>query len=123
MKLGDDYEYPIKGSGEVSYNLDSGKSLKMKDVLYVSGLKKNILSIFALDSKGMRDAFVNVQVLMYPKGKTIEDEIVIGEEEKGLYKLKGHPEQELVHDSIEPGELWHRRIAHVHIDHYQWKAN
>ena len=30
VKLGDDYQYPIKGSGESSYKLDSGKSIKMK---------------------------------------------------------------------------------------------
>ena len=43
VKLGDDYRYPIKGSGEASYKLDFEKSLKMKDVTYVPGLKKNIL--------------------------------------------------------------------------------
>ena len=58
VKLGDDYQYPIKGSGESSYKLDSGKSMKMKDVLFVPRLKKNILSILALDAKGMRVAFV-----------------------------------------------------------------
>ena len=51
MKLGDDYQYLVKGSGEVSYKLDSEKSLKMKDVLYVPGLKKNIISISALYAK------------------------------------------------------------------------
>ena len=30
VKLGDDYHYPIKGSGESSYNLDSGKSMKIR---------------------------------------------------------------------------------------------
>ena len=45
VKLGDDYQYTIKGSGVASYKLDSRKSLKMKDVLHVLGLKKNILSI------------------------------------------------------------------------------
>ena len=58
VKPGDDYQYPIKGSGEASYKLDSEKYLKMKDVLYVPGLKKNLLSISALDAKGMRVAFV-----------------------------------------------------------------
>ena len=53
--------------------------MKMKDVLFVPGLKKNILSILALDAKGMRVAFVDVQVLMWPRGKTIDDAIVIGE--------------------------------------------
>ena len=50
---------------------------------------------------------------MWPKGKTIDDAVVIGEQEGGLYKLKGQPEQALVHDSVEPNELCHRRIAHV----------
>ena len=113
VKLGDDYQYPIK-SGEDSYKLDSGKSLKMKDVIYVLGLKKNILSIYALDSKGIRVYFVDGQVLMCPRGKTIEDATMIGEEDRGLYKLKRHPEKALVHESIEPSELWHRRLAHVH---------
>ena len=65
--------------------------MKMKDVLFVPGLKKNLLSILALDAKGMRVSFVDGQVLMWPRGKTIDDTIVIGEQEGGLYKLKGHP--------------------------------
>ena len=35
VKVGDDYQYPIKGSREASYKVESGKSFKMKDVLYV----------------------------------------------------------------------------------------
>ena len=62
----------------------------------------------------MRVAFVDGQFLMWPRGKTIDDAIVIGEQEGGLYKLKGHPQQALVHDTVEPNELWHRRLAHVH---------
>ena len=65
VKLGDDYEYPIKGSGESSYKLDSGKYMKMKDVLFVPGLKKNILSILTLNAKGMRISFLDGQVLMW----------------------------------------------------------
>ena len=113
MKLGDNHQYPIKGSGESSYKLDSGNSMKMKNVLFVPGLKKNLLFIFALDAKGMRVAFVDGQVLMWPKGKTFDDAIVIGEQEGVLYKLKGQPDQALVHDTVEPNELWHRRLAHV----------
>ena len=63
VKLGDDYQYPIIGSGEASYKLDSRKSLKMKDVLYVPVLKKNPLSISSLDAKGKRVAFVDGQFL------------------------------------------------------------
>ena len=28
--------------------------------------------------------------------------------------MKGQPEQDFVHDLVEPNELWHRRLAHVH---------
>ena len=31
-----------------------------------------------------------------------------------LIQIEGHPEQALFHDSVEPNELWHRRLAHVH---------
>ena len=57
MKLGHDYQYPIKGSGESSYKLDS-----------------------------------DGQVIIWLKGKTIDDAVVIREQGGGLYKLKGHPE-------------------------------
>ena len=80
--------------------------------MYVPGLKKNLLSISALDKKGYRVAFIDGQVLMWSKGKTLEDVVVIGEDE-GLYKLKGHPETTLVHETTNSSELWHRRLAHI----------
>ena len=88
--------------------------MKIKDVLFVIGLKKNLLFISALDAKGIRVSFVDGQVLMWPRGKTIEDAIVIREEDGGLYKLKGQPKQALVHEPIDPSELWHIRLAHFH---------
>ena len=105
MSLEDDYQYPIKGIGEASYKLDSGNPLKMKEVLYVLGLKKNLLSISILDKKGFRVSFIDGQVLMWPKGKTIEDAVVIGEEEGGLYKLNRHSETTIVHESTNPSEM------------------
>ena len=103
---------PSEGIGESSYKLDSETSMKMKEVLYVPGLKKNLISISALDKKGYRVAFINGQVLMWPQGKTLEDVVVIGEE-GGLYKLKGHPETTLVNETTSSSELWHRILAHI----------
>ena len=40
-------------------------SMNMKEVLYVLGLKKNLLSISALDKKGYRVAFIDGKVLMW----------------------------------------------------------
>ena len=86
------YQYPIKGISESSYKLDPRTSMKMKEVLYVLGLKKNLLSISTLDKKRYRVVFI---------------------EEGGRYKLKGHPETTLVHETTCSSELWHRRLAHI----------
>ena len=59
VMLGDDYQYPIKGMREASYRLDSGNSMKIKDVLYVPRLKKSLLYIPALDKKGFIVYFVD----------------------------------------------------------------
>ena len=54
--------------------------MKTKYVMYVPGLKKNLLSISALDKKGFRVSFVDGKFLMWTKGKTIDDAIDIGVE-------------------------------------------
>ena len=94
--------------------------MKIKEVLYVPGLKKNLLSSSALDKKGYRVSFIDGQVLMWSKGNTLEDVVVIGEEEGGLYKLKGHPETTLVHDTTSSIELWHRRLAHINYKEFPY---
>jgi hypothetical protein len=124
VTLGDDYQYPIKGVGESNYKLDSENSITMKDVLYVPGLKKNLLSISALDEKGYRVAFIDGEVFMWAKGETINEAIVIGNKENGLYKLKGHPKIAMTHAIENSCELWHRRLAHINYKAlpYIWKA-
>ena len=114
VMLGDDSQYPIKGMGEASYKLDSGKSMKMKAVMYVLGLKKNLISISALNKKGLRVSFVDGILLMWTKGKKIDDVVEIGVEEGGLYKLKGHAYSTLETSIINPCELWNRMLAHIH---------
>ena len=64
--------------------------MKIKDVLFILGLRKNLLSISSLEEKGFIISFVDEEVLMWPKGKYFNDAIVISVQEGGLYKLKGH---------------------------------
>jgi hypothetical protein len=113
VSLGDDYQYPIKGMGESTYKIDLGTLMRMKDVHYVPGLTKNLLSISSLDKKGLRVAFIDGEFLVWHKGKNIEYAIVIGTKEDGLYKLKGHSNVALTHSTEIPCELWHRRLAHI----------
>ena len=87
--------------------------MKMKDVLYVPGLKKNLLSISSLLKKGFKVDFIDGEVIMWHIGKHLEDASAIETEEGGLYKLKVHLEVSLIHDTTSLCELWHRRIAHI----------
>lgn len=86
----------------------------MSNVLYILGLKKNLLSILALEDKGYRVAFVDGQVLAWPKGSSVDSAGVIGIREGGVYRLTGKLLQALVHDSTNLSELWHRIFAHLH---------
>jgi hypothetical protein len=77
-------------------------------------LKKNLLFISALDEKGFIVSLIDGEVLMWPRGKSIDDVVVIGVQERGLYKLKGHSISTLVHSTITPSELWNRIFSHIH---------
>jgi hypothetical protein len=78
VKLGDDYRYPIKGVGEASFKLDSGKLMKRKYFLLVPGLRKNLFSISSLEEQGFIISFVDGEIIMCPKGKSSNDAIMIG---------------------------------------------
>jgi hypothetical protein len=51
--------------------------------------------------------------ITWSKRKTIEDAVVIGIKEGGLYKLKGHSHVALTHSTESPCEPWHGRLAHI----------
>ena len=50
---------------------------------------------------------------MWSKGRTIDDVVVIGIEEGGIYKIKGNTNSTFIAYPISPCGLWHRRLAHV----------
>jgi hypothetical protein len=64
--------------------------------------------------KDSKFLFIDGEVLMWSKGKSIDDVIVIGVQEGGLYKLKVHLDSTLVHNTINLSELWHRILSHIH---------
>ena len=49
--LGDNATYPVKGTGTVTLHLSQGQVLRLQDVLYVPDLKKNLVSISAMEEK------------------------------------------------------------------------
>jgi hypothetical protein len=58
VELGDNAKYAVKVIGVASFQLESRKPLRMSDVLYVSGLKKNLHSISVMEDKGYTVAFL-----------------------------------------------------------------
>jgi hypothetical protein len=67
----------------------------------------------SLDKNGYRVAFIDGEFIMWAKGETLNEEIIIISEENGLYKLKGHPETAMTHAIKNSCELWHRILAHI----------
>jgi hypothetical protein len=67
VELGNDAKYAVKGVGTISFQLESGSSLEVKDVLYVPGLTKNLLSVSVMEDKGFVIVFQKGQALIRRK--------------------------------------------------------
>jgi hypothetical protein len=52
VELGDDKCYKIEGVGSISFILEYGARIHVDEVLFVPGLKKNLLSVATLEDKG-----------------------------------------------------------------------
>ena len=88
--------------------------LHIGDILYVLGLKKNLLSIASLEDKGFRVLFMDKKVLLWAKDEDLSSAVQIGVREGGLYKASEDSTYVLVHHAVDPYELWHRRFGHLH---------
>jgi len=52
IEMGDDEKYHVSGEGTVVFQRVHGAPLTLTDVKYVSGLKKNLVSVTVLEHKG-----------------------------------------------------------------------
>ena len=104
----------MKGIGSTSLELKSSGSIHLNDVLYVLGLKKNLLSISCLEDKGDGIAFVDGKVLVRGKDSSIDHVMLIWICEGTLYRLFTPIAQALVHLDVNPSKLWHKRYGHLH---------
>ena len=84
----------------------------MKDVLHVPGMTSNLVAVSALEDEGYDVLFSRGRVIIQKYGSS--EKIVIGICDGGLYRLTTRILKTLVHDTINPMELWHRRLAHLH---------
>ena len=61
--LGDDANYIVKGSRATSLQLEFNDTLHLSDVLYVLGMKINLVPILALEEKRYNVAFSDGKIL------------------------------------------------------------
>jgi hypothetical protein len=66
--LGDDWVVKGVGSGTVSFQRESLPPMLLREVLYVPGLNKNLVSVSAIEERGYEVLFCDRQVLLFPKG-------------------------------------------------------
>jgi hypothetical protein len=117
IEMGDDGRYSMTDIGTVTFQRESGSPLTLKDVMYVPGLKKNLVSVAMLEDHGYD--------VIFSKGKAFLHHIASGQvkqirvQVKNLYKLDVEDcvalstKAEKV-QSQDISELWHRILGHLH---------
>jgi hypothetical protein len=103
----------VEGFGQASVKMKICNYVHLSNVLYVPGLEKNLVSISCLEDKLNIIYFVDGKVLSWHKYSSIENARVIGSREGNLYRLLEQNEESLVHNEVNPNELWHKRYAHI----------
>jgi hypothetical protein len=68
----------VKGSGDTSFKLDYGTPHHLSNVLFLSGVRRNLVSISALEDKGCKVSFSDGKVLEWHKNSSMESSYVIG---------------------------------------------
>jgi hypothetical protein len=83
--LGDDREVKVAGCGTVSFRRESLPPMTLTEVLYVPGLKKNLVSVSTIEEKGYEILFRDGHVLLFLRGSSITSAKVIGTRHERLY--------------------------------------
>jgi transposase InsO family protein len=117
IEMGDDGRYSATGIGTITFQRESGKPFKLKNVMHAPGLKKNLVSVAMLEDRGYDVVFSSGK--SYLRHKAMGQVKKIGIRVKNLYMLEvdgcgamiGKVEKVVSRDE---GELWHRRLGHLY---------
>jgi hypothetical protein len=93
------------GVGSISFRLESGAMLHVDEVLYVLGLRKDLLSVATLEDKGYWVIFKDRKALLWTKGSHLSTTKPIGTCRGGLYVVTGQSIHALAHDATNSNEL------------------
>jgi hypothetical protein len=77
----------VKGVGTSIFQLDSDIPLQLSEVLYLRGMKRNLVSVSALEGKGYKVTFSEGKVLAWHKNSRMNSARVIGFRKNNLYRF------------------------------------
>ena len=74
IEMGDDGKYSVIGLGIINFQREHGAPLTLKNVMYVPGMKKNLVSVAMLEDRGYD--------VIFSKGKVFLRHIAMGQVKK-----------------------------------------
>lgn len=94
--------------------LPSGDIRHLKNVLYVPGIKKKMVSVSMIIDQDMQVQFCKTNcVIKDSQMETVARRVRVG----NLYRLdvKSMPQQAMVVAGLTPEDLWHQRLCHLNL--------
>ena len=119
VKMGNVATEPIKGIGRVLLTFTSGKTLCLDNVLYVPGIRKNLVSEIVLNKFGYKQVLESDKYILSRHGSFVGFGYVCN----GMIRLNlNYPLfnasacmiSSSNSNSLSKPELWHARLGHVH---------
>ncbi|KAK2970713.1 hypothetical protein RJ640_015138 [Escallonia rubra] len=114
MTFGDNSQGKIKGKGTIGNEPHS-----IENVLYVEGLKHNLLRISQFSDKGFKVIFEtsHCTILFLKNNETI----LVGSRDNNVYSIQlndlVNQDAKCLSAISETSWLWHRRLGHMHMEH------
>ena len=85
--LGDNTVVRAVGRETITFQRESMSLMTLRDVLYVPGLKKNLVSVSTIEDRGLGVCFSDGRVQVYPRATGMSSSMDIGVRCGKLYKL------------------------------------
>jgi len=107
--LGDDEPCNIVGKSDVMVSLFNDSTLKLRNVIHVPKLKRNLISVGQLADRGMKTTFDDDECKI-TKGAMV---MTHNKKEGTLYMMSSFKTSISIASSKLDAGVWHRRLGHM----------
>ena len=114
--MGDESTKPILGLGNVVIEFSSGKTITIFNVVYVPGLRKNLMSGPVLNKSGYRQVYESDKYILSRHGVFI----CFGYYNNGMFMLNLNKFGTsinfvyMAYSHVVDSKVWHASLGHVH---------